>query len=82
MDEEEKTPAGYDVELLGEYDFTAGVRGKYDEASVAGDSEAWLAEANAARAALQDDTIAMVEIQAEQALWDQTLADGLEEEEW
>lgn len=44
--------------------------------------EAWLAEANAAWAAIRADPGAMAEVRAEQELWDQTLADGLEEEEW
>ncbi len=44
--------------------------------------EQLLAEANEAWAALQADPAAMAEIEAEQALWDQTLGDGLEREEW
>ena len=44
--------------------------------------ERLLAEANAAWLALWTDPAAMAEIEAEQAAWDQTLADGLEGAEW
>lgn len=44
--------------------------------------EQLLAEANAAWAALQSDPAVLAESEAEQMLWDRTLADGLEEEAW
>ena len=44
--------------------------------------EQLLGEANDAWAALQADPAAMTEIEGEQALWEQTLGDGLEREEW
>jgi hypothetical protein len=44
--------------------------------------EQLLGEANEAWAALQADPTAMIEVAAEQALWDRTLGDGLEPEEW
>jgi predicted transcriptional regulator len=44
--------------------------------------EQLFAEANAAWAAIQADPAAMAEIEAEQELWDRTLADGLEDDEW
>lgn len=44
--------------------------------------EQLLNEANAAWAAILADPTAAAEVAAEQALWDQTLADGLADEEW
>ena len=41
-----------------------------------------LAEANAAWAAIQADPTARSEVEAEQALWEGTLADGLGREQW
>ncbi len=44
------------------------------EQLLTGSNEAW--------AVLQVDPTAMADIEAEQALWEQTLGDGLEPEEW
>jgi hypothetical protein len=44
--------------------------------------EQLITEANEAWAALQADPATMADIDAEQALWEQTLGDGLEREEW
>ena len=44
--------------------------------------ERWLEGANQEWAALQADPQAKEELAAEQALWDSTLLDGLEQEEW
>ncbi len=44
--------------------------------------EQLLSEANDDWAALQADRTATVELAIEQALWDRTLGDGLEREEW
>ncbi len=44
--------------------------------------EQLLAEANAAWAEIRADPAASAEIATEQALWEQTLDDGLEREEW
>ena len=44
--------------------------------------EQLLTEANEAWAALQADSTATIEVAVEQALWDRTLGDGLEREEW
>ena len=44
--------------------------------------ERWLEEANEEWAAIRADPQAMAEIAAEQALWDNTLLDGLEDEQW
>ena len=44
--------------------------------------EQLLTGANEAWAVLQADPVARADIEAEQALWDQTLGDGLEREAW
>ena len=44
--------------------------------------EQLLTGANEAWAVLQADPAARADIEAEQALWEQTLGDGLEREEW
>ena len=44
--------------------------------------EQLLSEANDAWAALQADPATVADIEGEQALWEQTLGDGLEREEW
>ena len=44
--------------------------------------EQLLTGANEAWAVLQADPSARADIEAEQALWEQTLGDGLEREEW
>ncbi len=44
--------------------------------------ERLLAEADEAWAALRADPAALRDVEAEQALWDRALADGLEPEEW
>jgi hypothetical protein len=44
--------------------------------------EQLLAEANAAWAEIRADPAASAEIATEQALWEQTLDDGLKREEW
>ena len=44
--------------------------------------EQLLTEANEAWSALQTDPAARADVEAEQALWEQTLGDGLEREKW
>lgn len=44
--------------------------------------EQLLAEANAAWGRIRAEPGASAEVEAEQAMWEQTLADGLEPEEW
>ncbi len=44
--------------------------------------EQLLTGANDAWATLQADPVARADVEAEQALWEQTLGDGLEREEW
>ena len=44
--------------------------------------ERWLEEANREWSAILADPQARTEVAAEQALWDNTLADGLEREAW
>jgi hypothetical protein len=46
------------------------------------DREALLERANEEWARILEDPIARAEAQAEQELWDATLADGLDDEDW